>query len=406
MAKIVYPDKTILKEQYEEMFYPRVAIARELVGILEDLVKSISSTTIKYRIKDFDSYYKKYIKYLAVGDGNPVSHIKDIIGIRIVCPFIEDLFLVEGIIKKNFDVIEARRKGGDYNFKEFGYESIHLRINIPQNTADLYDTPAPETAEIQIRTILQDAWAEVEHELVYKADFNPFDNPMKRKLAAVNASLSLADIIFQEIRSYQRQLNNELEKRRDSFFKKIEESTDALLFAEFNPAVIETGQTPLRFTYNESIDELLLNALFAHNRMRFDEAITLYTDIFKLEPSDSISSLIYKHRGMAFFARSYYEKAIDDFGKSIELDPQAYKAAYYQGIVYSVLKKYGEAIDAFNLSLSINQFQPFCLYRRGQAYYHLEDYPHALADCESALSLESFEGAEKFRQLVISKIEL
>jgi putative GTP pyrophosphokinase len=228
---------------------------------------------------------------------------------------------------------------------------------------------------------------------------------MKRKLAAVNASLSLADIIFQEIRTYQRQLNSELGKRRDSFFKKIEESTDALIFEDI-PAV-DADELPLpQFSTNESIDELLLNALYAHNKNKFDEAIAFYTQILDLQPKADIASLIYKHRGMAFFARSHYNEAITDFVKALELDPGSYKAAYYQGIVSAVLRQYSQSVDAFNRSLEINPYQPYCLYRRGQAFYHLEDYPQALADCEAALALESFEAAEKFRQLLLAKLKM
>jgi putative GTP pyrophosphokinase len=362
-----------------------------------------SRPSIKVRVKDFASYFKKYIRVLKSRSAS--AAITDIIGIRIICPFLEDLAAVEDALKGNFEVTEVERKGGDHTFREFGYESVHLLIKIPGDISSISGPTGCEIAEVQIRTILQDAWAEVEHELVYKAEFTPFDQPMKRKLAAVNASLSLADIIFQEIRTYQRQLNSELGKRRDSFFKKIEESTDALIF-EDAPA-LEDGETPPpQFSSNESIDELLLNALYAHNKNQFDEAIAFYTRILDLEPKADIASLIYKHRGMAFFARSHYHEAVGDFAKALELDGTSYKAPYYQGIVCAVLLQYSQAVDAFNRSLEINPYQPYCLYRRGQVFYHLEDYPQALADCEAALALESFEAAEKFRQLLLTKLKM
>jgi len=94
----------------------------------------------------------------------------------------------------------------------------------PNSPADLVESLAladPPPCEIQVRTILQDAWAEVEHELIYKSKFLPFDQPLKRKMAALNANLTLSDIIFQEIREYQRQLNQELEKRRRQFLDSL-----------------------------------------------------------------------------------------------------------------------------------------------------------------------------------------
>jgi putative GTP pyrophosphokinase len=247
----------------------------------------------------------------------------------------------------------------------------------------------------------------VEHELVYKAEFTPFDNPMKRKLAAVNASLSLADIIFQEIRSYQRQLNSELGKRRDSFFKKIEESIDTPLLDYEAPPDVEQASGRSDRAGSDTIDDLLLNALYAHNKNQFARAIEFYSRILALHPDNSTASLIYKHRGMANFAQSQYEDAITDFTHSLELDRASYKAAYYRGVVQAVLQHYNDAIDDFTLSLSTNPYQFFCFYRRGQAFYHLEDYSAALADCESALELDpESEPVRKFRQIVLDKLRM
>jgi putative GTP pyrophosphokinase len=408
MAETFFPNHKVLQKEYEKYSKIRHLTVKELTSRLEDAFSPLSShPNIKARVKGFSSFFKKYVQLLkknAPAQKPPV--ITDIIGVRIICPFLEDLTLVEEQLRKKFEVLELERKGEDHTFREFGYESIHLLIKIPLEIVQKLGSPGCDVAEIQIRTILQEAWAEVEHELVYKAEFNPFDDPMKRKLAAVNASLSLADIIFQEIRAYQRQFNGELGKRRDSFFKKIEESTDGLLFSggkNGSPAL----PPPPVLSASDSIDELLLNALYAHNKNQFSEAIAFYSRILELNPDDAIRSLIYKHRGMAFFARSHYEEAIEDFSKSLELDPQSYKAAYYRGIVCSVLERYIPAIESFDRARTINPYQPYCLYRRGQVYYHLEDYPQALADCESALALEpENEPIEKFRQMLLNKLKM
>jgi putative GTP pyrophosphokinase len=232
---------------------------------------------------------------------------------------------------------------------------------------------------------------------------------MKRKIAALNANLFLADTIFQEIRDYERNLNNEQEKRRGSFFKKVEEATDGLLFDE--GTFLNRGQNTL-LDYIEdnsrsSIDNLLLNALYAHNRNEFKQAIGFYTRILEMRPNNTVCSLIYKHRGMANFAQSQYEDAITDFTQALELDPESYKAAYYCGIVKAVMQRYPEAIDDFSLSLGINPYQAFCLYRRGQAYYHVGDLLQALADCDAALKLLSdCEPAQKFKELLLTKLNM
>ncbi|MDR0601709.1 MAG: tetratricopeptide repeat protein, partial [Treponema sp.] len=392
MRKLNIPDQTGLRRLFDQYAEARSAAARELRTRIEDILMRSASrpAMVKARAKDFPSFFKKYIRMLKIRESSFPPVIADLIGIRIICPFIEDLDTAEEAVKRHFEVLECERKGSDYSFKEFGYESTHLLIKIPPDIVEKTGPLDCDSAELQIRTILQDAWAEVEHELVYKAEFTPFDDALRRKLAAVNASLSLADTIFQEICSYQRRLNGELEKRRESFFRKIEESTDALLFTA-EPGNGENGEPESRSSsgsatvplMSKSMDDLLLNALFAHNKGRFDEASAFYSRILEMSPGRDICSLVYKHRGMAHFARSKYGEAVEDFTRALEMDGDSYKAAYYRGVVRSVTRQYTEAVDDFTLSLQINPYQPFCFFRRGQAYYHLGDYPAALADAES-----------------------
>jgi putative GTP pyrophosphokinase len=399
------PHKEALQQAFEAGREARYLAIRDIEHRVEQALISLHShPTLKVRLKKFDSYYRKYLRLLRTGIAAP--HITDLMGVRIVCPFIEDLETVEALIKEHFEVVETERKGHN-TFKEFSYESTHLLIKVPADIVAKRGPVGCEVAEIQIRTILQDAWAEVEHELVYKAEFNPFDTPMKRKLAAVNASLSLADIVFQEIRIYQKELNSQLGKRRETFYQKIEEATDGFLFsdaaAEKPEQIMDTS--PLH-RGSSNIDDLLLDALYAHNKNQFEEAIALYTRILELKPQDSICSLIYKHRGMAEFAQSRYDEAIADFTRALDLE-KTYKIAYYRGVVYAVLKRYAEAIDDFTMALKINPFQAFCLFRRGQAYYHIGDYPQALSDCESALAMEpQNEAIVKFRALLQSKLKM
>ncbi|MDR0732000.1 MAG: tetratricopeptide repeat protein [Treponema sp.] len=406
-----------LREEYKKYENTRILVTRDLETQLEKKFSRLGSRIlVKGRVKNFASYYKKYINILKDKAGGvpetarthpetpPV--ITDLIGLRVVCPFLEDMKEVEKIISGAYEVVELDHKGAGYSFKEFGYESTHFLVAIPPHVLRERGDCGCRVAEIQIRTILQDAWAEVEHELVYKAEFSPFDEPMKRKLAALNASLSLADTIFQEIRGYQRQLNRQLGKRRDSFYRKIAESTDALLVPDLGMPV-EDAEPGLPEHSGGNVDDILLNALYAHNNNRFTEAIGFYSRILEMKIADSIRSLIHKHRGMAYFAQSMYQDAIDDFSSSLEWDKASYKAAYYRGVVWSVMQHYPQAVDDFSLSLDINPYQAFCLFRRGQAYYHIGDYPAALADCEASLDLEpDNEGAHKLRELVQRKLRM
>jgi putative GTP pyrophosphokinase len=401
------PDQNRLREEYTQYIEIRQLIVNDLKERVEQILSVLDSNpVVSGRIKNFKSYFNKYLRFLKTGEKNP--KITDLLGVRIICPFIEDLSASEDLLRQNFDIVETERKG-HYTFKEFGYESTHILIKIPRAIINERGEPGTDIAEIQVRTILQDAWAEVEHEIIYKTEFSPFDEPMKRKLAAVNANLSLADIIFQEIRSYQRKYTKEIERRRETFYQKIEEETDELLFTE-DQSIKDKPENFISESFDKrdvSIDDLLVNALSAHNKNQFNDAIEQYSKILKLKPKKMICSIIYKHRGMAYFACSLYNEAIEDFNHALELDSKSYKAAYYRGVVHSVMKQYSGAIDDYTLSLSINPYQSFCLFRRAQAFFHIGDFPQSLSDCENSLSLEpGNKSAIKFKDILMEKLRM
>jgi putative GTP pyrophosphokinase len=217
-------------------------------------------------------------------------------------------------------------------------------------------------------------------------------------------------MLFQEIRDYQHQLTNELAKRRVAFFKKIEDTIDKEIFTSFKEGVrFDSGDVRLPAWLGpwKSLDDLLLEALNAHNRSDYIKAIDIYSHILAMDLKPEIRALIFKHRGMACFAESRYDEALEDFSAAMQLDPQCHKSAYYRGVVYSVKKNYSAAIDDFSRALLIQPFHFYATYRRAQAYYHLEDYPAALADCDTAMQLEpENETLGKLRGMVLGKLKM
>jgi putative GTP pyrophosphokinase len=396
------PDRAALKIEYEGRKPGYARILAELDARLHAaLEKDSREPIIKGRVKSFDSWYAKRLHLLrkSRSTGQSPILITDIVALRVVCPFLGDLMIAESAICASFNVLEVERKGSERSFREFGYESIHLLVELPadlREDAQGFDCPA---VEVQLRTILQEAWAEVEHELVYKADFTPFDEPMKRKLAALNANLSLSDIIFQEILDYQRRLTSALERRRSAFYGKIEDAMDKPLAPEPKPSLGSStaGHEPSitekrAFGSNrgriDSIDDLLLSALTAHNIEDYEGASRIYSEILTHRPDKDIAAIVYKHRGMAYFSQSRYKEAIEDFSSSLLLVPNDHKAAYYRGVVRSVLQEFLGAIGDFDLALGIHPYHFFALYRRAMAYWHLGDFAQALADSDAALKLE------------------
>ncbi len=398
MSTSGYPDRNLLEIEYRRTFPLYQSILEDFVRRVEKAVSSKGvSSSVKFRVKSFSSYYKKLLRKMTeASEAHALPVVNDIMGIRIVCPFIEDLKQVRETLLDYCMLREEEQKGAEYSFKEFGYQSIHLLVELPddlKNRFQMQENSATGTmvCEVQIRTILQDAWSEVEHELVYKVDFTPYDEPLRRKLAALNANLSLSDIIFQEIRDYQRRLHGELEMRRISFIRRVEaEEPDAVsgggLSAPETVRPAEDRQTG--GVTSGTVDELLLEALNAHNNEEFHRAIDLYDTIIRREIASSIKAIIYVHRGMALFSAAQYDEALDDFLESSKLDTDNSKAYYYQGIVYRVLDKPIEALEAFRKSLEINPYNFESLFAAAQAYFKAGDAPAALEYCSKALALE------------------
>ena len=387
------PNKTDIQRTYDEYRTVFQEILSKIEASLKKSIKISSTPTYKNRIKSFSSYYKKILrqKPKEAAESKSLVTLTDMMGIRVICAFLEDIDLVEKQLEEVYDVKEIERKGSQQSFREFGYESRHVLIAIPEDCmpddSSIY-LPPDLVCEIQIRTILQDAWAEVEHELIYKSEFNPFDKPLRRKLASINASLTLADTIFQEIRDYQNRLVSELGCRRNTFYDKADELTDKELGTSRNNPVVGQALQPSANKAG-SIDDLVLQALHEHNVGNFTQAVGIYTQILesKPEPPDVVKAVILKHRGMAFFAQNQYDSALSDFQESEKHDPKGFRTIYYEGIVQSVKGNDNEAIKCYDRSLGIDPYQSHVYYRRAISYFVLGDYNTAMKDINSAEKL-------------------
>lgn len=408
------PIKSRIKSRYESYIPLLIQIRENIHKKIKENIYLSSQPTYKARIKSFSSYYRKLIRQkseeAALSDS--LVCLTDMIGIRVICTFLEDISVILEQLKEIFDIREIERKGADLNFKEFGYESIHVLIAIPEDCipADIDDNlPLPNdlVCEIQIRTILQDAWAEVEHELIYKSEFTPFDMPLRRKLASMNASLNLADIIFQEIRDYQKKLQDEMNERKLQFYNIADTITNEQLGVnvEKKELQIERINPYVRGT----IDDLLLQAIHAHNAGEFDRAISIYTEIIESKPSPNniVLSVILKHRGMAYFTKNDYMQALKDFKQSFEFDPENFRSVYYEGIVNSVQKDYKSAVKCFDKSLELNEYQAHTYYRRAIALYELHEYERAMNDVAAAknLGLED-KGLDDLHEKLLKKFDM
>lgn len=106
-----------------------------------------------------------------------VKNIMDIAGIRVVCPFISDVYYIAEFLLKQEDIEEIQIKDYIKNPKENGYRSLHLIVMV---TVYFSDHKCNVPVEIQLRTIAMEFWATLEHQLRYKKNRNRIESMQKQ----------------------------------------------------------------------------------------------------------------------------------------------------------------------------------------------------------------------------------
>ena len=124
--------------------------------------------TIKTRLKSTESIIKKLVRRnFPLTVDSIEANLNDIDGVRVVCSFLEDIYLLADCLLQQDDVKLIQVKDYIKNPKPNGYRSLHLIIEIP---IFLKDEKKDMRVEVQLRTIAMDFWASLDHKLSYKKD--------------------------------------------------------------------------------------------------------------------------------------------------------------------------------------------------------------------------------------------
>jgi ppGpp synthetase/RelA/SpoT-type nucleotidyltranferase len=188
-----------MEKIYGNHYYRLLAFKESLeneINRLEQTLEAFYQTNmidhIMGRLKSEESVLEKCRKKnLEVTPDVIVSSIHDIVGIRIVCTFVDDIFKVRDAIREFNGITVIEEKDYVANAKPNGYRSYHM---IVQNTEGYY-------AEIQIRTISMDTWAALEHDIKYKKDINVNKELITAELKRCADELASTDISMQTIRN-------------------------------------------------------------------------------------------------------------------------------------------------------------------------------------------------------------
>jgi putative GTP pyrophosphokinase len=385
--RLSLPDRNRDKALYEEQLPAYRAALHQIAQDVRLILEQHGLTpAIKYRVKSFEAYFEKRLRQDSASTARRNASLSDFFGLRIVCPFLEDIETISGLIASNFQVLETERKAKQHSVREFGYDSLHLAIRMETEATMRLMPGVRRVCEIQLRTILQDAWAEVEHELVYKSDISLPNQSIQRKLASLNATLTLSDLIFQEIRDYQKELRLHGHKRRAAVERQV---LGQDLIAISHPTTIgqSTRLGPIPSTMASKLEKAMLKALEAHSNHELEDAIALYGQLLAMQLDRKTRGLVYNHRGMAHFALGQYRRAIKDFSKGIEYDPGSDRGYANRGLCFRVQKKFTRALADCDQSLMINPNRPDNFFGRAQVHFDMGNYQQALDDCTKALGI-------------------
>ena len=177
--------------------------------------KGIVPHSITSREKAPEKLREKIAGEGEVYDGQ-LNSITDLAAVRIIAYFPSDVDKIVPLIKKEFKIDPAhsmdKRLSSDPAI--FGYASVHLVVEFRPEMVKLPDYALfnKMKCEIQVRTILQHAWAEIEHDIVYKS---PGDIPfrVRRRFAALAGLLEIADREFESLRQDEMAVRQAIQSR-------------------------------------------------------------------------------------------------------------------------------------------------------------------------------------------------
>lgn len=149
---------------------------------------------ITSRIKSPQSASMKLEKYgVAPTLEQAKERLSDLVGVRLVCRFLSDIYTVSQLLYDRYEVVTVK----DYivHPKPNGYRSYHMILLVPTEGGEVV------RVEIQLRTISQDAWSCLEHQIKYKKSIHD-EKLVRNELKRCADDLASTDLCMQTIREF------------------------------------------------------------------------------------------------------------------------------------------------------------------------------------------------------------
>lgn len=182
-------------ENYYNEHYTNMIGAKDIIF---DVIEKIEIESCKYRIKSESSVVDKLNrKGLDTSLESAINNLNDLLGIRVICAFLNNVFEVVEELKASKEIEILNMKDYITNPKPNGYRSFHLIVYVKE-----FDIKA----EIQIRTIAQDCFAALEHMIMYKKDCD-HKKMIQNELKRCADELASSDVSMQTIYELIRKAN-------------------------------------------------------------------------------------------------------------------------------------------------------------------------------------------------------
>ncbi|WP_186378200.1 GTP pyrophosphokinase family protein [Yersinia rochesterensis] len=233
--------------EYDKLKPTYESYSKAMMSLISSLLLShdINIHSISVRVKERRSLE---LKVDAKGGYEKISDITDVVGLRIISHYADEVDLIANVIEQEFFIdrensIDKRESLGT---DKFGYLSLHYIVTIYEARSKLteYKEFKDIKFEIQVRSILQHTWAEIEHDIGYKSEAG-IPAHMKRKFSRLAGLLEIADSEFINIRESLKQYEIEAKTSIDSGVKEF--LIDQVTLVEY-------------LKNSNSIDELVLRA--------------------------------------------------------------------------------------------------------------------------------------------------
>lgn len=190
-----------LAREYQQLAAPLDTIVEGMAPILSSLVEEQKvelGFPLQRRVKTWESIMDK-IRSQRINVRKTLLELQDLIGLRLVTLFASDLEPLADALGERFDLYKRYHTGDRLEYDQFGYNSLHLIVGVPDDLLGDVSWRKPPKAEIQLRTLSQHLWAEASNLFQYKQEAD-VPRTLKRAFGRVSALLETVDIELDRVR--------------------------------------------------------------------------------------------------------------------------------------------------------------------------------------------------------------